>query len=133
MKKVILNKCYGGFGVSDKVYEEYTKAKGFKLFRYKMIDINKYVFTDKDCGTLGTEYSTEYLGKECSNIPNSSFLYIDSSYREDKILVEIVERLGKEANSDYSNLIVIEIPDDLDYVIDDYDGLETLHQRVQEW
>ena len=31
MKKIILNKCYGGFGVSDKVYEEYAKEIGVKV------------------------------------------------------------------------------------------------------
>jgi hypothetical protein len=30
-------------------------------------------------------------------------------------------------------LVVVEIPDGLDYVIDDYDGFETLHERVEEW
>lgn len=133
MKKIILNKCYGGFGVSDKVYEEYAKEKGFKLFRYEMIDTNKYVFIQKDCGSFRTEYSKEYLGEECSTIPNHSYFYIDSEYREDKTLIEIVERLGEEANGDYSYLKVVEIPDDLDYVIENYDGIETLHQRVQEW
>ena len=54
MKKIILNKCYGGFGVSDKVYEEYAKEKGFKLFRYEMINANKYVSVSYTHLTLPT-------------------------------------------------------------------------------
>lgn len=32
--KIILNKCYGGFDVSDKAYELYTEKKGISLYRY---------------------------------------------------------------------------------------------------
>lgn len=132
MKKVILNKCYGEFGVSDKVYEEYAKAKGFNLFRYEKKDIDKFVITDNKNLFL-VHYSKIYLGKQCKNIPNEAFLYLDDRYREDKTLIDIVEKLGEEANGIWSKLVVVEIPDDLDYVIDNYDGIETLHQKVQEW
>lgn len=46
--------------------------------------------------------------------------------RDDPKLVEVVERLGDEANTAYSELKVIEIPADLDYRIDNYDGKETV-------
>lgn len=132
MKKVILNKCYGGFGVSDKVYEEYAKAKGFELFRYVAKDIHKFVITDNKNSFL-VHYSKIYLGEQCEDIPTEAFLYLNSEYREDKTLIDIVERLGEEANGRYAKLVVVEIPDDLDYVIDEYDGIETLHQKIQKW
>lgn len=46
---------------------------------------------------------------------------------------ECVEELGEKANGKYSRLEVVEIPDGLDYVIDDYDGIETLHENVRCW
>ena len=51
------------------------------------------------------------------------------------MLVEVVEELGEDANNRFSELHVVEIPDDVaeDYVIDDYDGIETLHKRTEEW
>ena len=60
-------------------------------------------------------------------------LYLDGDYREDKILIEVVEELKEKANGNYSNLKIVEIPDNLKYVIDEYDGIETLHQEVEEW
>ena len=35
MKKVILNKCYGGFDVSKEAYELYAKKKGLTLYQYE--------------------------------------------------------------------------------------------------
>lgn len=94
-KKVILNKSYGGFDISDKAVALYAKRKG-----------------------LDFDY--------CN-------LRLDSSYREDPTLIEIVEELGPKASGKYGNLKVVEIPADMEYVVDDYDGLETLHKKVQEW
>ena len=62
-------------------------------------------------------------------------LYLDDKYREDELLIQIVEELGDKASGRFGDLKVVEIPDDVasDYMIDDYDGFETLHKRVQEW
>lgn len=48
--------------------------------------------------------------------------------RDNKLLVEVVEELGKEANdSSYSSLSVVEIPDEAtDWVINEYDGSEDI-------
>ena len=32
--KIILNKCYGGFDVSDKAYELYAEKRGISIYRY---------------------------------------------------------------------------------------------------
>ena len=60
-------------------------------------------------------------------------LYINGSYREDEKLIKIIEELGEDANSSFSNFKIVEIPDDMKYVIDDYDGVETLHEDVETW
>ena len=44
-----------------------------------------------------------------------------------------VEELGKEASGRNGNLIVIDVPYGMKYVIDDYDGIETLHEDVPVW
>lgn len=49
--------------------------------------------------------------------------------RDDPRLVEIVEKLGKEANTSYSNLLVVEIPDDMPFYIHEYDGFEVIHEK----
>ena len=138
MRKVILNKCYGGFDVSYKAYQLYAKKKGLKLYMYKLEvtdngNIYKKVkykgfpfleFFIKDFGDVALISEEEYAKYN---------LFLDINDREDPILIEVVEELGKDASGRFGNLVVVEIPDDLDYVIDEYDGIETLHQRTQEW
>jgi len=34
MKKIIINKCYGGFGLSDEAYEWLMKNKGWRVTEY---------------------------------------------------------------------------------------------------
>ena len=45
--------------------------------------------------------------------------------RNDSVLVEVVETLGDKASGKYSELKVVEIPDDVtDWRIEEYDGWE---------
>lgn len=138
MRKVILNKCYGGFQVSDKAYQLYAKKKGLELFKYDMEIRNGEFFYKKDTkeDNLFSSYFTKDLG-ESGEISDEDYekyhLYLKQESREDPVLIEVVEELGKEASGRCGNLVVVEIPKDLDYVIDDYDGIETLHEKVQEW
>lgn len=53
--------------------------------------------------------------------------------RDDPKLVEVVEKLGNAANGSCSELIVVEIPDDVKYNISDYDGVETIHEEHRMW
>ena len=137
MKKVILNKCFGGFGVSKEAYELYAKKKGISVFHYTQEDLKKEIYTyATDDNRLFDFYFTKDFGNY-AYISNDDYkkylLNLDEKFREDKTLIEVVEELGEKASAFYSNLKIVEIPDDLDYVIDNYDGIETLHQKVQEW
>jgi hypothetical protein len=55
--------------------------------------------------------------------------------REDPLLVECVETLGKIANAEGSKLIVLEIPDDVEYTIqtDDDSGDEFIVEKHRVW
>ena len=137
MKKVILNKCFGGFGLSKEAYELYAKKKGIDVFHYTQENLKKEIYTyATDDNRTFDFYFTKDFG---DNVYISDedfkkyFLKLDEKFREDKTLIEVVEELGEKANAFYSNLKIVEIPDDLDYVIDNYDGIETLHQKVKEW
>lgn len=46
--------------------------------------------------------------------------------RTDPILVQVVEELGEEANSAFSNLRMIALPAGTKYRIEEYDGFETV-------
>ena len=84
--KVVINRCYGGFGLSE---------KAMKFLR---------------------------VGSEWPDIA-----------RNDPKLVECVEKLGEEANGRYAELKVVEIPDDVNWKIGEYDGLEWVEEVHRRW
>lgn len=138
MKKVILNKCFGGFDVSKEAYMLYAKKKGLTLYLYESEFINRKFIYKKvnDDNSIFRHYFIKDMGDnvEISNEDYEKYcLYLKDEHREDPILIEAVEELGEKASGRFGNLKVVEIPDDLEYVIDEYDGIETLHQKVEEW
>ena len=53
--------------------------------------------------------------------------------RNDPILVEIVEQLGESANGRFADLKVVEIPDDVVWGIEEYDGDEWVAEKHRTW
>lgn len=135
--KVILNKCYGGFGLSPVAAMMYAKKKGVTLYPYNYYGPNhfKFIKNISDCDRVDfffTKYYGDTVHRNC--IDWTAMWYPGKNeMREDLDLIQIVEELGEKADGWCSRLKVVEIPDSLDYIIDDYDGIETLHENVQTW
>jgi len=53
--------------------------------------------------------------------------------RNDTALVRVVEELGKQADGRHASLKVVEIPDGTEWIIDEYDGIERVHERHESW
>ena len=90
--KVVINRCYGGFSLSEKAYD--------------------------------------YLG-----IPwdGYGFKCRDEEDRTNINLVECVEKLGEEANGAFAELKVVDIPDDVEWEIEEYDGMEWVFEKHRVW
>lgn len=132
--KIILNKCYGGFDVSEEAYKLYAEKKGLTLYCYYYdYKNNRMVKNVKAGSSFFKYYFTKDFGYsvEDKKIDWSTHLYLDSGHRDDPILIEVVEELGKKASGSYGNLVIVEIPDGMNYVINNYDGVETLHENVR--
>lgn len=138
--KIILNKCYGGFGLSTYATILYAKKKGIDVYPYKLDyrdkTYNTYIRAAVD--NLSDYIFIKDYGDKVNkkNINWEDLYYLQKDIiREDMDLINIVEVLGEAANGRFAKLIVVDIPDELkdNYIIDDYDGVETLHQKVQYW
>jgi len=88
--KVVINRCHGGFGLSDKAHEFFA-SKGV-------------------CSRGGFN--------------------ID---RSNPVLVECVEKLGAMASGLHAELEVISIPDNVEYQIEGYGGLEHVAECHRIW
>ena len=90
--KVVINTCFGGFGLSDEALARYNELAGTNL---------------------------EYW-----------------SYKEERnnpLLVQVVEELGAKANDTFADLKIVDIPDDVEWYIHEYDGLESVCEQHRTW
>ncbi|SVE50437.1 uncharacterized protein METZ01_LOCUS503291 [marine metagenome] len=108
MKKIVINKCFGGFGLSHEALRELQK-----------LDDNLVVTDD----TAMLHRETLWLNEDKIN-----------RYDRDNLnLVAVVEKLGDQANDSHAELKVIEIPDDVEYTIEEYDGVEWVAEVHRTW
>lgn len=138
--KIVINKCFGGFGLSDKAIEMVMKRKGLGCYRYKQTKyrfesgVEEYIRCEKfDDDAMFTYYQTEDLGEKINHLPNETHWYYGNLDRTDVDLIAVVEELGEEAGGRFASLRVVEIPDDVVWEIDDYDGIETIHEVHRSW
>ncbi len=136
--KIVINTCYCGFGLSLEAQMLYAKKAGFELYFYDD-SYNKggerfKKLSEKELRKAPSWHSfTKDYGNTFSKYEGGTYWYCGNLERTDPILVEVVEELGEAANDRYAELKVVEIPDNIDWYIDEYDGIESIHQNHQSW
>lgn len=120
--KVVINTCFGGFGLSEaaiKLYCElrnmpvYKRGTGWDTWWVKCpVDVFDTLSDEEKDNMYFSEYSIE---------------------RDDPILVQVVERLGQAANGMCAELTVVEIPDNVEWYIEEYDGKEHIAEVHRTW
>ena len=116
MPKVVVNACFGGFGLSDKAISRYSELKGINLVPISDTNLSGRLHWYID----GIE-------------DNDHYFYDGDLDRTDPFLVQVVEELGYEANGNCARLRVADVPDDVNWYIDDYDGRETVREISRSW
>jgi hypothetical protein len=140
MQKIVINTCYGGFGLSYDGVMLYAKYAGIDLrahvyaFSNGCRDLNKPVEYDpKIHSQYDICYSIISTNDGCTQ-PNRRF-YVSAINRDDPILVRVVEELGESASGTYAELKVVEIPDDVEWYVDDIrdTGIEYVDEVHRSW
>ena len=141
--KVVINRCYGGFGISPEAQKLYLKYCGKKCYFYKQTKYEhcdgkvEYMRVPTKEATSWCYTVTKNLGKTTTDIggDNESELWYDGNIeRDDPILIRVVEELGSDkASNSHAKLEIVEIPDGIEYTIDDYDGRESIHEAHRSW
>lgn len=140
--KVVINKCWGGFGLSLKGQKRLGELLGKDIYFYKQTNYNfddeksKYKkVNDLTEDGMFAHAVTKDLGSICSSDKELNDNYFRSSNieRNDLYLIQVIEELGSEANTKYSKLMIVEVPDDIEWEIDDYDGMETIEECHRSW
>lgn len=136
--KVVINNCYGGFGLSNFAYKELLRRKGKECYFYE----NKYGggYCRIDDNPDNNKYfivavSTKDYGKFTEKIDKEHYVYYRDEIRTDSDLIAMIEEFGSEKCSGrYAELEIEDIPTGTHYIIDEYDGLESVVYRDDvEW
>ena len=139
MQKIVINNCYGGFSLSDEAIHRYHEIKGVKIFIIKGEHDWQTIYS-----LVSPEKRQEELSADWINLPmevrkswyerygEETFCSRDLE-RNDPILVQVVEEMGHDADGSCAALSVVEIPDGVEWVIEEYDGMEHIAEKHRTW
>ena len=135
--KIVINKCYGGFGLSDAGMMRYAAIKGITLYPEDASYGKTYYRVPPELRQpdIGEGFYKLSVEERCqyNEIASEQTLYSREIDRIDPALVQTVEELGEEANGEFAELAVVEIPDDVNWDIDEYDGKEWVAEQHRTW
>ena len=111
--KIVINQCYGGYGLSDAAIERYAELSGITTYPEK----SKY-----------SSGSTIFWEDEERTVE------LTNPERNDPLLIQAIEELGTVvASGQFSELSIVEIPDDVVWEIEEYDGIEWVSEVHRTW
>ena len=82
---------------------------------------------------ISKRYGGYRLSKAAQDYLNTNNPYAYSDDRSNPHLVKCVEELGVLADGPYASLKIVEIPDDIGWEIENYAGIETIHEVRRSW
>jgi len=134
--RVVINKCFGGFSLSPAallwLYKHGFRANATLAKDYynesgeltaKLRKWRKYRKTGKRGGFAPVVFSPDEKLVLTNNL----------GCRSEPLLVECVKALKEKANGDHAKLKIVEIPDDVEYTIEEYDGQEHIAEKHRTW
>lgn len=139
--KVVINRCFGGFGLSHEAVMRYCEIKGITVYPEQGKDYWKFwtYWTVKPEDRIESKEGDDFYkmpleDRAAYNKAHSEqTIYERDIERNDPALVQAVEELGDKANGKHAELSVVEIPDDVDFIIEEYDGNEHIAEAHRTW
>lgn len=145
--KVVINVCYGGFGLSGAAYEkliewgvpvrqyaDQERDPETGLYKPQPLNDGEVIF-DRELTPPGAD-SLNDIYRQFKGKSRFSRRYWDCWTRENRshpLVVRIVEEMGDAASGECSKLKIVEIPDGVEYEISEYDGREHIAEKHRTW
>jgi hypothetical protein len=138
--KIVINTRHGGFGLSHAAAMLYLERKGLRCWLGEKDSLLRYTYW-----LVPPEERVEVpSGKAWYALPEEERIRLNTAYakqvfyprdveRNDPVLVQIVEELGEKADGRFASLSVVDIPDDVQWRIEEYDGSEWVAEDHRTW
>jgi hypothetical protein len=119
MVLVAVNKDYGGFSISKEVVD-IMKSKGVPVDFSEQDEKDNKFFPVEEYGY---------------HVYNENFGIESEDYNACRTFPPLIEaiREAKNPNGKMSDIAIIEIPDDVDWYIDEFDGYEIIREKHRTW
>ena len=142
--KIVINECYGGFGLSKEACQRYFDLKGQQVWievykKFSALDMFTVWLVSPEerleikegeaYYKMSRDERTDYNWKYSQQI----WYQGDNLTRNDPILVQVVEEMGDKAWGRYAKLAIVEIPDDVDWIVEEHDGMEWVAEKHRTW
>ena len=133
-QKIVINQCCGGYGLSQEAIQAVADRKGMPIYV-----VDEFMGNPIYARVPAEEYDRlhmEYIDSKGTAVDMSSVLWDPSDIaRDDPDLVAVVEQLGSEkASGMFASLKVVEIPDDVEWVLQENDnGCEWIAEKHRTW
>ncbi|WP_217597851.1 hypothetical protein [Cohnella sp. GbtcB17] len=128
--KIAINRCFGGFQLSHEgflkliergwsvtVFNENVEAADPKA---DLIDMSSSKYYSRWSDPASSHYSFT-RGRDTKEL------------RTNSDLIAVIEELGERANTQVSELKIVDIPDEIEWEISNYDGLERVEEAHRVW
>lgn len=141
--KLVINRCYGGFGLSEAAYEKliewgvpvrkYIEEERGPEGLYKPQHANDgEVIFDRTLTPIGESFVNDIFWKFRS-VSDRYWETWTNGQRDHPLVLRVVEELGSAASGRHAQLEVVEIPDGVEYEIAEYDGIEHVAEQHRTW
>ena len=141
--KVVINRCFDCFGLSKEACQRYWDIKGQQVWieddtKFKSFGLFTVWLVPPEDRLESKEgeafYSMSMEERKAYNEKHSeqTWYYRDVD-RNDPILVQLVEENSELYSGRCAELAVVEIPDGVDYEIEEYDGREHVAETHRTW
>lgn len=115
--KIAINIDFGGFGLSDEAFEALLKRKGIEF------EMSESKFGCSNYYTKGHVGNDEHFISQ----------YDHYEPRNDPDLIAVIEEFGSKADGWAAVLKIVEIPDDVEWQIEEYGGREHIAEKHRTW
>jgi len=139
--KIVINRCFGGYGLSHEAIMRYLDLKGITVYPEQGEGTWKFwtYWLVKPEGRFEVKETEDFYAMSMEERQAHNQKYSDETFgdrdisRNDPVLIQVIQELGDAANGEHAELAIVEIPDDVEWEISEYDGSEHVAEKHRVW